>query len=242
LAANAGAGCISAAASGGNCGRSAATFVGAYALGRGLDALTPNGTLYDMQGESPTSVAKMGRSDSLGIGGVLNNLSDAKNNLNTIFGKELDKLGQSGVGYLLDNPTTGIFGDLIESAQDVLGSGTKISRQLQGILEQAQVDGFSVNIFAHSQGGAISASALGRMASMKGLSINLAGAAANRNTFVQLGIPIGAWKADPFDAVPMIFGRNGNPLQMLGSAIASPLLFMGCQASPHSSCNYGGAP
>ena len=237
LAANAAAGCISAAASGGSCGRSAATFVGAYALGRGLDVLTPDGTLHDLRENGVAN--KIGRSDSLGINGILNDLQAAKDNISGIFENEL---GEKGLGYLFHNPTTGIFGDLVESAQDVLGSGTKISRQLQGILEQAQVDGFSVNIFAHSQGGAITASALGRMASMKGLSVNLAGAAANQSTFLRLGVPVNTWKANSLDAVPMIFGGNGNPLQMFGSALASPLLFMGCEASPHSRCSYGGAP
>lgn len=239
LAANAAAGCISAAASGGSCGRSAATFVGAYALGRAMDVLTPDGSLNDLV--SGEQAQKIERSDNLGVNGILNDFDAARKNIEMIFSKELEKGNIKGLGYLYHNPTTGIFGDLIESAQDVLGAGSKISRQLEGMLSQAQADGFSVNIFAHSQGGAIVGSALGRLSSMRGLTVNMAGAAANQNTIRQLGVTIGAWYANPLDPVAMIFGGNGSPMQIFGSALASPLLFMGCEASPHSRCNNGGA-
>lgn len=65
---------------------------------------------------------------------------------------------------------------------------------------------------------------------------------ADENTIRQLGMTMGTWKANPLDAVPMIIGRNGNPLQMLGSIVASPTLFMGCGVSHHSRCAYGGVP
>jgi hypothetical protein len=96
-------------------------------------------------------------------------------------------------------------------------------------------------VLAHSQGGAIVGSALGRLSSMRGLTVNMAGAAANQNTIRQLGVTMGAWYANPLDAVAMIVGGNGSPMQMFGSVLASPLLFMGCEASPHSRCNNGGA-
>jgi hypothetical protein len=51
----------------------------------------------------------------------------------------------------------------------------------------------------------------------------------------------GVWKAHFFDAVPNIIGQGTlNPFKLIGSAVASPRLFMGPGISPHST--YLGTP
>ena len=50
----------------------------------------------------------------------------------------------------------------------------------------------------------------------------------------------GSWDARPYDAVPMIFGRNGNFGQIIGSLINVPNLFRSGCGSDHSSMSYAG--
>ncbi|MEQ1593262.1 MAG: RHS repeat-associated core domain-containing protein [Thiobacillaceae bacterium] len=235
--ANAGAGCISAASSGGSCGQGGGTFLAAYALGRSLDFVTQDLRLYGVSGADVPSaeLSRIGGSGNAFINGIKNTVNDAINNF-----RDISHLG--GDFILIYNPSAGFFGDLVESAQDVLGSGSKVSRQLAGILGDAQASGYSVNLWAHSQGGAILGSALGQLSGMKGLTVNMAGAAANQGVVVsaaaRAGASMGAFKTNSFDFVTMVIGRNGNPLQMLGATLASPLLFGGRDMSPHSGPAY----
>jgi alpha-beta hydrolase superfamily lysophospholipase len=125
---------------------------------------------------------------------------------------------------LIHNPSRSFLQDAIETFQDTMGSGSKASKQLRSLLTDASNRGLSIDLFAHSQGGAITASAM-RAGAISGVTLNFVGAPITESS-----------------ARAMVLGRNGNLMQMLGAALNAPRLFLSCRNSPHSACAYAGGP
>lgn len=108
-----------------------------------------------------------------------------------------------------------------------------------------QLRGENVNWVAHSQGGVIFAEAVrfnGGNLSMNSVAFH-SGANNERvtnyildkaNINKQYRGQTTQYNNSPFDFVPNVIGLNGNLLEMLGSTVAIPLLFMGPAVSPHT--------
>ncbi len=133
--------------------------------------------------------------------------------------------------YILNfNPTQGIFADLLEASQDIIGAHTGwthsgLAKNLAGVLDQASRNGVSgIQLVGHSQGGAITASAL-RYAGKAGLNLSsLSGGGVALH-----GAPVNAWMARNRlggETVTRIISRHqfGDAVHVLGGLnITSPL-------------------
>jgi hypothetical protein len=162
-----------------------------------------------------------------------------KNTLEEAF-SNAEMLTRGDSFTLIHNPSRSFLQDAIETFQDTMGSGSKASKQLRSLLTDASNRGLSIDLFAHSQGGAITASAM-RAGAISGVTLNFVGAPITESSARALA-GFKSWSARSLDAVPMVLGRNGNLMQMLGAALNAPRLFLSCRNSPHSACAYAGGP
>ena len=176
----------------------------------------------------------------LSINGILNDLDAAvQNGLNNVR----EFFPGTSTFNLLHNPSEGFVRDISETFADKLGLTTDIAKQTAGVLQSAQASGQSLTVVPHSQGGAITASAVDFVNSTGGgalSNISIACfACANNNavsgaTYAQAGITNVQTRASSIDAVPNIIGLNGNPLEIVGSLLAAPLLLGPPSVSPHT--------
>src|SRR5262249_51810671 len=132
---------------------------------------------------------------------------------------------------------------------DKLGFTTAIAKQFAAVLQDVQASGRETQLFAYSQGGAITASAVGYLnatggGSLSNISVLCNGCANNRmvsaSIFASAGISSvrydpGASFRNGFDAVANIVGLNTlNPIRLIGSLLAIPLLFGPNSTNPHA--------
>jgi hypothetical protein len=156
----------------------------------------------------------------------------------------------AGLYTLYYTPTRGFLMDGLLTFADKFGFTTSDARNFAKVLENVQASGREVSWVAHSRGGGTFTE--GARVAQGDLSNNwvVFHSGAN-NQWVTGGIlgERGIRLGDPynlkpdevivyhdshFDAVPNIIGLNGNPLQILASVVASPLLFLGPEWSPHT--------
>ncbi len=136
---------------------------------------------------------------------------------------------------LFHNPTTGLLADITESGLGKL-SGSSLSVQLADMIKSSSDLKL---IVLHSQGAIIGTNAVGMLEAgrLAGVSIHFNGAAVNRLVATSVVERSGAamsWTAHWNDFVPQVIGLNGNPIEMVGSTISTPLLFGGSGVSPHA--------
>lgn len=151
---------------------------------------------------------------------------------------------------LLYNPTGGFLADGLETFRGKLSFAfgpSEIAKKLSGVLGAIQQDGKSVNWVAHSQGGAIFASAVdyyggtlsnNSVAFHAGANNQLVTDSILKNAgmnFDDKGKYQGNYWNSPNDAVPNIIGLNTiNPITWVRSILFIPTLFMGPESSPHT--------
>ncbi len=147
------------------------------------------------------------------------------------------------------NPTEGFLKDGVETFKDKLGITTPVTQQFSQVLSDVQNNSSvkNVNWVAHSQGGAIFSEAVrynGGDLSKNSVAFH---AGAN-NQLVTNSILDKAninkqndrykttYRDSPWDLVPNIIGLNTlNPIKIVGSLLASPLLMWGgAEYSPHT--------
>ena len=143
---------------------------------------------------------------------------------------------------MLHNPSNGVISDLVESGLGKLAGPSNIARQLAGLLQK----GTEARIYAHSQGAIITTNAMEILASKSykfdnGLQVTFNGGAVNYEAAGRVISsvggsldPISRQNAHRFDLVPQVVGGNGGLLEILGSILISPALFMGPNVSPHT--------
>ena len=150
---------------------------------------------------------------------------------------------------LYHNPSTGFFGDSFESTLDKLGITTEVTKQYAAILDDVQTDKKETKWVVHSQGGIIFSEAVAYHLKTKGTSLSYNkvqfDAGANNAWLTQRNLTaagiekINEDNNHPYDLVPNVVGMNtANPVKIIGSVLAIPLLFMGGeQKSPHTLTN-----
>ncbi|MEE4217033.1 MAG: RHS repeat-associated core domain-containing protein [Xanthomonadales bacterium] len=188
--------------------------------------------------------------DVIFTNGIRNDFGHAVRNAT----RHLHQAGLLKESYILNfNPTQGTFADLFEASRDILGAHTGwthsgLAKNLAGVLDQATQSGVSgLQLVGHSQGGAITASAL-RYAGKAGLNLSsLAGGGVALH-----GAPVNAWMARSRladrvgvrivsrhqfgDAVHVLGGLNvTNPLEVPIALLRVPALFSADTGlNPHS--------
>ena len=174
-----------------------------------------------------------------GVNGILNETNYAPG----LMGSHVErKFETSSLYTLYYNPTKGILSDGWETFMDKLGFTTPVTKQFSQVLSDVQAGDRSVSWVAHSQGGPIFAEAVNfNGGNLSKNSVAFDSGANNKwvtNYYLQkAGINSGKetiYNNSPFDFVPNVIGLNGNILEMLGSTVAIPLLFMGPAVSPHT--------
>jgi pimeloyl-ACP methyl ester carboxylesterase len=194
--------------------------------------------------------------DVIFTNGVKNGFTEAIANGTTHL-KSINLLDSS---YVLNfNPTQGVFSDLGESFIDIFGAHTgsshsALAKDLARVINVASGNGVSaLHLVGHSQGGAITASAL-RYASRSGLNLSgLAGGGVSLH-----GAPVNAYyartslarrsgvqvisRAQFGDAVHVFGGLNiSNPLEIPVAILRAPALISSdAVLSPHSIPCLGG--
>jgi RHS repeat-associated protein len=206
-----------------------------YVASELISFATPDIEVYDVtEGAggtlNPSRVNTISKSGKASINGIKNPFDDALINARN-FTNSTDFT-------LLYNPSRSFLQDGLETFQDTFLGGSKVSRQLRGLLSDASQRGMSIELWAHSQGGAIVASVL-KHGVIEGLAVNFKGAPILQSS-VAGHSNFKSWEAHPKDFVPMVLGGNGNLSQIIQSVIASPRLFMNGCSSYHSSSTYTG--
>jgi hypothetical protein len=202
-----------------------------------------------------TNVRRIGLSeitngDTIFTNGVMNDFSAAIKN-GTIH---LHQAGLLKTSYVLNyNPTKGFLTDLLEASKDVVGAHSGLAhsglaKNLAGLVDQLSANGVTgIQLVGHSQGGAITASAL-RFAQKSGMNLSaLSGGGVSLN-----GAPVNAWLARQRlgarygiqvvsrhqfgDAIHVLGGLNlTNPLEIPIALLRAPALFSGDPSiNPHS--------
>ena len=143
---------------------------------------------------------------------------------------------------LFNNPTNNPVLDVLECLGDKLNLTSDPAMALAGVLQGVQASGKEVKWAAHSQGGDIFVEGM-RYAKASGsvsLSMNSVTFDAGANNHWvsnkiagSVGVHVDGYCYSAMDAVPNVVGLNGNPLSMLGSILAVPLLFTATM-SPHT--------
>ncbi|MDX9945469.1 MAG: hypothetical protein RBS35_11850, partial [Azonexus sp.] len=187
-----------------------------------------------------------------GVNGILNDSDYAPGLLGYHIDKEQERqnLEKPGIYTLFYNPTGGFLADGLETFQDKLSflfGPSEVAKKLSGVLGAIQQDGKSVNWVAHSQGGAIFASAVdyyggtlsnNSVAFHAGANNQLVTDSILKNAgmnFDDKGKYQGNYWNSPNDAVPNIIGLNTiNPITWVRSILFIPTLFMGPESSPHT--------
>jgi len=177
--------------------------------------------------------------DQVFINGLGNSFKAAIRNGTT---QTTQVLGRTTDYVLFFNRSEGLFKDVIEASQDIIstytGSGaSSLAKNLSQSLDYAGLNGVTgVSLIGHSQGAAITTSAL-RYAADNGLSlnavraVNLHGAPLNDGFVTRLlsnRIAATVTHRSQFsDAVNAILGANfiSNPLRLPVSLVRSPYLF-----------------
>ncbi|NNK50370.1 MAG: hypothetical protein HKO99_02105, partial [Xanthomonadales bacterium] len=188
--------------------------------------------------------------DAIFVNGVMNDFSSAVKN-GTIH---LHQSGLLKTSYVLNyNPTQGFLTDLLEASKDIVGAHTGLAhsglaRDLAGLVDSISNSGMTgIHLVGHSQGGAITASAL-RFAQKSGMNLSaLSSGGVSLN-----GAPVNAWLARERlgarygvqivsrhqfgDAVHVLGGLNlTNPLEIPVALMRAPALFSGDPSiNPHS--------
>jgi len=202
----------------------------------------------------PIGVSGIESGDTIFTNGLSNDFADGvRNGTTQLFQRNIESSS-----YVLNfNPTESFPIDLAESAVDVLGANigiahSKLAKDLARVLNTASENGVTgLRLIGHSQGGAITISAL-RYAAKTGLdvssvgSVMLHGAPVNilatrsiSKRFDDLSIASHAQFGDP---VHVFGGLNiQNPLQVLGALYRGPTVFsQDASLSPHTVPCYGG--
>ncbi|MES2664422.1 MAG: RHS repeat-associated core domain-containing protein, partial [Pseudomonadota bacterium] len=150
--------------------------------------------------------------------------------------------------HLIYNPTVSGFADTVESVLEKLTGRGPGSESFANNLK-----GFNLKnstLYVHSQAGITSRNALMLLhtqgVDVAGLKVSMHGAAVNKIStqilFNRMDVNMIGFNAHALDAVPNILGYNAltipNPYRLVGSILASPLLFKGGEWSPHT--NPGG--
>jgi RHS repeat-associated protein len=207
------------------------------------------GSRGEFEGAASITAANFRNGDILFTNGISNSFADAVKNGTT----QVAQLEGIATSYILNFNQTANFGaDLIQTAGDIagtyFGSGhTQLARNLANALDHAERNGITgLRLIGHSQGGAITASAI-RYAADSGLglgaveSVHLHGAPLNNwytksRLSKRAGVPIKN-RSQFSDAVNAVFGGNfiANPLRLPASIVRSPHLFSSDSTlSPHS--------
>jgi hypothetical protein len=153
--------------------------------------------------------------------------------LQTRFGKGVTEF------TLFNNPTHGALADIWETTMDKLGFTSAPAKALAGVLQAIQASGQSVEWIAHSQGGAIFSEAM-RYAGgdLSANSVTFDAGANNHwvtnSIAADVRVNVHGYYYSSWDAVPNVIGFNGNPVSMVGSTLASPLLWTNEDLSPHT--------
>ena len=201
-----------------------------YLLGQALDLITPEAiTLYDCAGKC-VPVKTISRDGFAFLNGILNDLEGAGKNAFKIIGNVPD--------FIFHNSSQGFIMDGLETFQDVFGNGSKGSRTVRDILQQASSDGFSIELYAHSQGGAIARSAFAGTGGIPGITVIFAGSPVTQlSARMATGSSYGDFRTNPNDFVSNGLGWNGGASAWWGSFKAIPRLFSD-HNSPHSGYAY----
>jgi hypothetical protein len=142
---------------------------------------------------------------------------------------------------MIHNPTNGFASDAAECIPQRLGLLTKVASTTAEILSKFDLP--TARIVAHSQGTMILNNSLRRLdqqgKDMRGLRVEVDGAAAQTWRMGRFLEGVGAQRlqvyGNPFDPVHNVIGLNTlNPLRIVGSIIATPLLFSKESISPHT--------
>jgi len=150
------------------------------------------------------------------------------------------KFGNQVTEYtLFNNPSKGFFRDIRETALDKLGLTTDVAKMVAAELQKIQSSGRKVEWIAHSQGGAIFAEAMRYVGGdLSANSVTFNAGANNRwitnRIAAEVAVRVDGYSYSVWDAVPSVIGVNGGVFSMLGSVLASPLLFMNENISPHT--------
>ena len=168
---------------------------------------------------------------------AVNGMQNAKNRAVNLMPAHVEHAFGSQIREftLFHNPTTGVLGDLWESAKDKLSATTPMAEHLAAVLDDSQKAKHKVNWVAHSQGAVAFVQAVNHHNKMKGTSLNhhkiqFHGGANNawQTNKILSKAGIGKYGEDnnhPFDLVPNIIGLNTlNPIKIIGSTIAAPAL------------------
>jgi hypothetical protein len=152
---------------------------------------------------------------------------------------------------LIHNPSDGPLRDAWETFRDIVGVTTPAAKQLARILVDVQVDRRTLEIVAHSQGGAMLTSAIRyahRQSNQSLTSIRASFHGGANNILVTNavlaragvarfgGVRGSGYRNHPFDLVPQVIGLNGvlNPVKLVGSLLMAPRLGQGEDRSPHT--------
>jgi hypothetical protein len=185
--------------------------------------------------------------------GGLNGIQNAANYAPGLAGYHVNSVNaDTGLYTLYYTPDHAFLKDGFLTFADKLGFTTNDAKNFSKVLEGVQAGSQDVTWVAHSRGGVIFTEGA-RVANVDDLSKNwvVFHAGANNRWVSSYILPdkkisLGdAWQRDdkkdvppyldsPYDAVPNIIGLNGNPLDMLKSLLATPLLFAGPEWSPHT--------
>lgn len=216
---------------GGSFRNGASPVIASFILGHALDIVTPDSlTLYSCANEDCVKAMKITKSGTGFLNGILNDKDAAIVSARGILG--------FGPDFLIQNPTQGFFMDAIETFQDTFGIGSKASRFVRGVLQQASSDGHSIDLYAHSQGGAIARSALAGTGGIPNLTVTFVGAPITRfSAYQAAGTSYGGFRMNSNDFVPVGLGWNGGPGSFFSAARAIPSLFSATN-SPHSGYAY----
>jgi RHS repeat-associated protein len=206
-----------------------------------------DGTLDTIQPVFPNDISS---GDVVFTNGIKNSFSDAVKNA-TIH---LHQKGLLGESYVLNfNPSEGFWADFLEASRDIVGAHSGwthsgLAKDLAGLIDDVSSRGVvGLQLVGHSQGGAITASAL-RYAGKSGLNLS----ALSGGGVALHGAPVNAWMARERlgsrlgigieshhqfgDAVHVLGGLNlTNPLEIPISLLRAPSLFSGDPSlNPHS--------
>ncbi len=152
---------------------------------------------------------------------------------------------------LINSPSHGLLVDSWMVFRDKIGWTTPAAKQLARILIDVQEGGRSLDLVAHSGGGAMFSEAI-RVAynatheQFSNIHADFHGGANNigvTNNIMRRagvthfgGIDGSGYRNNPFDAVPQVIGMNGlfHPTHFVGSLVISPRLFQDENRSPHT--------
>jgi RHS repeat-associated protein len=145
---------------------------------------------------------------------------------------------------MLHNQSGGGLMDTVESSIDKISGATPVSSQVADVLARVSPNS---TLYGHSQGTILIRNALNMVARKGGdissFTVNFDGAAVNQlgtnlNLKAYGGKALASFSTHPLDAVPNIIGYNAftipNPVRIVGSVVASPLLGVGGEWSPHT--------